>query len=153
MSSIDLDAVLQDCAGLVYISDGTRGSNRVGAALGHVKPLVDEVRWLREQAGEAHNALVMAAAPLLWATDGRLPTGVRHATSYIEKLEADVKRLETERDLALEHDTQPYPTAWAYEKACDENSRLHDEVRALEISNLHLQSELRAALGSSGSAW
>lgn len=96
MSSLDLDAVLRDCAGLVYISDGTRGSNRVGAALGHVKPLVDEVRRLREQAREAHNDLVMAAAPLTWATDGNLPTGVRHAKGYIEKLEADVKRLEIE---------------------------------------------------------
>ena len=150
MSSIDLDVVLHDCAGLVFISDGTRGSNRVGTALGHIKPLMDEVKRLREQSREAHNDLVMAAAPLLWATDGRLPTGVRRAKAYIEKLEADVKRLETERDLALEHDTQPYPTAWAYEKACDENSRLRDQVKALEIENLHLQSELRAALGSPG---
>jgi len=26
---------------------------------------------------------------------------------------------ETERDLAITHDRQPYPTAWAYERACE----------------------------------
>jgi len=31
--------------------------------------------------------------------------------TYIKQLERDLK-------LAQEHDTQPYPTAWAYEQAC-----------------------------------
>jgi hypothetical protein len=42
----------------------------------------------------------------------------RPADERIQALEAMVARLTTERDLAIAHDTQPYPTAWAYEQAC-----------------------------------
>lgn len=35
-----------------------------------------------------------------------------------ERLNARVAELEAERDQAIAHDRQPYPTAWAYEQAC-----------------------------------
>jgi hypothetical protein len=40
--------------------------------------------------------------------------------------EAEIERLTRERDLAVAHDRQPYPTAWAYEQAC----RVRDRFRA-----------------------
>ena len=39
-------------------------------------------------------------------------------TTRVEELEATIERLKRERDLAVVHDKQPYPTAEAYEKVC-----------------------------------
>jgi hypothetical protein len=38
--------------------------------------------------------------------------------SEAERLREENARLRRERDLAVAHDTQPYPTADAYEKVC-----------------------------------
>ncbi len=43
------------------------------------------------------------------------------ASNVLESLKAKdvlIRKLESERDLAIAHDTQPYPTAWAYEQTC-----------------------------------
>jgi hypothetical protein len=37
----------------------------------------------------------------------------------VERLRAEVARVSIERDLAVAHDRQPYPTAWAYERVCE----------------------------------
>jgi hypothetical protein len=47
----------------------------------------------------------------------------------IARLTSLVADLTRERDLAVAHDRQPYPTAWAYEQAC--KSRAAWEARAL----------------------
>jgi len=39
-------------------------------------------------------------------------------TEDTDELLMEVDRLTDERDLAVAHDRQPYPTAWAYEQAC-----------------------------------
>ena len=36
----------------------------------------------------------------------------------VRELETALRERTRERDLAVEHDRQPYPTAWAYEQAC-----------------------------------
>ena len=36
----------------------------------------------------------------------------------VERLRAETVRLTEERDLAVAHDRQPYPTQWAYDQAC-----------------------------------
>jgi hypothetical protein len=41
---------------------------------------------------------------------------------------ATLKALARERDLAVAHDRQPYPTAWAYEQVCKERDALSVEV-------------------------
>ena len=37
---------------------------------------------------------------------------------HIDSLERELAQAKKDRDLALAHDTQPYPTAYAYEQAC-----------------------------------
>lgn len=44
-------------------------------------------------------------------------------------LVAEIRRLRLERDLAVAHDRQPYPTAWAYEQAC---KALHQKTDAID---------------------
>ena len=44
--------------------------------------------------------------------------GMRAKVREIADLKARVVELRTERDLAIAHDRQPYPTAEAYERAC-----------------------------------
>ncbi len=56
------------------------------------------------------------AGPHVWA---------RYATILC----AELMRTREERDLALAHDTQPYPTAWAYEQAC----RVLEETKGLTV--------------------
>jgi hypothetical protein len=53
------------------------------------------------------------------------------AVNGLPALLAEVDRLREERDAAIAHDRQPYPTAWAYEQAC----RARDEARA-EVDDL-----------------
>lgn len=70
-------------------------------------------------------------------------------TGPLLKLEEKVRVIEysayksvlRERDLALAHDTQPYPTAWAYDQACkaleaerERNRKLSDELKKLKVS-------------------
>ena len=48
--------------------------------------------------------------------------------------DAEQAELRRERDLAIAHDRQPYPTAWAYEQACKALRRktdVLDQVRAM----------------------
>ena len=45
--------------------------------------------------------------------------GVHYSIPHIaEKAAAEIAELTRERDLAVAHDRQPYPTAWAYEQVC-----------------------------------
>ena len=40
-------------------------------------------------------------------------------TTALAEKDERVEQLIAERDLAIAHDTQPYPTAWAYKQACE----------------------------------
>ena len=56
-----------------------------------------------------------------------------HSSSYLrdwlDKAASRIEQLEEERDLAIAHDQQPYPTAQAYEKVCN---ALHKARRIIE---------------------
>lgn len=64
----------------------------------------------------------------------RVYKGERIADVYAERdaLAARCAELERERDLAIAHDTQPYPTAEAYEKVCAARTKWHEETKALQ---------------------
>ena len=62
--------------------------------------------------------LAAATAGVQWARSTDALAGPHVWARYAIILCAELMRTREERDLALEHDTQPYPTAWAYEQAC-----------------------------------
>jgi hypothetical protein len=63
---------------------------------------------------------------------GNLVNAIENAAERIESLEARERELVKERDLAIAHDRQPYPTAEAYEAACAALSKTRDERDALQ---------------------
>lgn len=67
------------------------------------------------------------------------------ARARIEELNRYIKNLEHERDLAVAHDRQPYPTATAYEAVCEANARKDKELIAAHNS-LALAVNQRASL-------
>lgn len=50
----------------------------------------------------------------------------------IATLQSRIKELERERDLAVAHDRQPYPTAWAYEQACKTIEKYKQQNEAMK---------------------
>jgi hypothetical protein len=46
--------------------------------------------------------------------------------------DAEQTELRRERDLAIAHDRQPYPTAWAYEQACKARNKHQERADAAE---------------------
>lgn len=53
------------------------------------------------------------------------------ADVQIEAAEAERDEARAERDLAIAHDRQPYPTAWAYEQACRALTEAQATIRKL----------------------
>ena len=48
--------------------------------------------------------------------------------------EEEVAKLREERDLAIAHDRQPYPTAWAYEQVCKARDRWQERAESAEAA-------------------
>ncbi|MDJ0460621.1 hypothetical protein [Streptomyces sp. H27-C3] len=69
-----------------------------------------DVRALSE-AGLIHLVDRLRRGTILPAESDQLDAGIR-------AMAANLKAAETERDLAIAHDRQPYPTTWAHEQAC-----------------------------------
>jgi hypothetical protein len=71
-----------------------------------------------------------------------------------EKLEKRLEAAERERDLAVAHDRQPYPTAAAYEVVC---AALEDKRKRLEaaekVSGVDEYARRIAALAEDGDDW
>ncbi|MEU9470470.1 hypothetical protein AB0D78_28400 [Streptomyces avermitilis] len=59
-------------------------------------------------------------------------------TDLLAIADAEQAELRRERDLAIAHDRQPYPTAWAYEQAC---KALRRKTEAIERVRSVLESE------------
>jgi hypothetical protein len=59
------------------------------------------------------------------------------------ELRARLAEVERERDLAVAHDTQPYPTAWAYEQACRVRDSALARVAVLEAAAQRLIDAMR----------
>lgn len=60
----------------------------------------------------------LADERVIWGWNAIRELKLREVTQCLREQQARIKELEIERDLALAHDTQPYPTADAYEKVC-----------------------------------
>jgi hypothetical protein len=56
----------------------------------------------------------------------------REAIDQLTALSQAQARLEAERDLAIAHDRQPYPTAWAYEQVCKARDKWQARAEAAE---------------------
>jgi hypothetical protein len=65
----------------------------------------------------------------------------------VDQLRGENAQLTRERDLAIAHDTQPYPTAWAYEQACRVMHEVKAERDALQARIDAIQ-EARSCLGA-----
>ena len=57
-----------------------------------------------------------------------------------------------ERDLAVLHDRQPYPTAWAYEKACEALEKAKKEIAA-QVEQIGEWKAVTVALQSERDEW
>ena len=68
---------------------------------------------------------------------------IERLQSEVATLRSQLKETETERDLAIAHDTQPYPTADAYDKVCMAN-----ESKRVEIGKLRSQRDRLIEAGS-----
>lgn len=74
------------------------------------------------------------------ATD---PAGfMRTTAAEIKFLRAEVAAVTRERDLAIAHDRQPYPTAEAYETLAKAHVRRLDQVHGLEAERDQLRAEV-----------
>ncbi|MCU1671056.1 MAG: hypothetical protein JWP40_3983 [Blastococcus sp.] len=108
----DHDALLRL---LDVLLDGKRDSMRQSAAMikrrrgdrvqGYAKAYETAAEHIEEALFEAFG---------LWPDTDTSPTN----EEQVQQLRDEVARLTRERDLAVAHDTQPYPTADAYEQAC-----------------------------------
>jgi hypothetical protein len=61
---------------------------------------------------------------------------------------AELEQLHRERDLAVAHDRQPYPTAWAYEQACKALRKHQQRADAAEEHRLALSEALGLGTGA-----
>ncbi|WP_329336155.1 hypothetical protein OG252_13270 [Streptomyces sp. NBC_01352] len=69
---------------------------------------------------------------------GRRPFYGAITDAALAAADAEQAELHRERDLAIAHDRQPYPTAWAYEQAC---KALHRKTEAIERVRAVLETE------------
>lgn len=60
-------------------------------------------------------------------------------------LRAELQQARRERDLAIAHDRQPYPTAEAYEAVCAARTKWQDRAEKAEAENAELRSRLQEA--------
>jgi hypothetical protein len=69
--------------------------------------------------------------------------------THLPRLLAALEEARKERDLAIAHDRQPYPTAWAYGQACEALERHRERAdkaeAALETARQHLREERSCA--------
>jgi hypothetical protein len=58
------------------------------------------------------------------------------------QVKAGIAQLTEERDLAVAHDRQPYPTAWAYEQACKARTAHQERADTAEATVARVQAEV-----------
>lgn len=70
---------------------------------------------------------------------------IAFARTALPQLAAIVGQLQRERDLAVAHDTQPYPTAWAYEQTCKVLNEKREQIKLLTAELTTLRTQLSSA--------
>lgn len=55
-------------------------------------------------------------------------------TCFLENHKGAIEQLRQERDQAVAHDRQPYPTAWAYEQACKAREAWRERAEKAEAA-------------------
>lgn len=88
--------------------------------------LKDANAELVEQLAAQNKAREKAQADLAKAT----PAEQARSWAKIDELTKDLAAMTKERDLAVAHDRQPYPTAYAYEKVCEKMHALERDLAA-----------------------
>lgn len=69
----------------------------------------------------------------------------RHAAAdEIERLRAERDKARRDRDLAISHDRQPYPTQWAYDRVCAARTKWQERAEKAEAELAALKA-MRAA--------
>lgn len=110
------------------------------------RPLVEIFRTAERKWGERGDSegwspaktaahLIMSVHDALHAAcsgDGDLPEEVRALRLRAEAAEKERDEARRERDLAIAHDRQPYPTAEAYEKVCAARDALAARLKVAE---------------------
>jgi hypothetical protein len=61
------------------------------------------------------------------------------ANAEVERLKGELAEAKRERDLAIAHDHQPYPTAFAYEKVCEVLEKCKAALRKCAIELEYVQ--------------
>jgi hypothetical protein len=85
------------------------------------------------------------AAAIREAEGWVLDDGQHMLDAVIAIADAEQAELRRERDLAIAHDRQPYPTAWAYEQVC---TALNTHRNMAEVRRLGLAAALRLDNGA-----
>lgn len=69
-------------------------------------------------------------------------TATEHAKHVVEQhTNGRIAELEAERDQAIAHDRQPYPTAWAYEQACAALEKHRERAEKAEAAIARVEAE------------
>ncbi|MCJ7483897.1 MAG: hypothetical protein MUO31_13140 [Thermodesulfovibrionales bacterium] len=115
--------------------------DRLDTANAENKHLEGQVRIAYETI-DALIARAEAAEAKLEAAEARIEEVCIQAES-VNKIylatQAKLEAAEAERDLAIAHDRQPYPTAQAYEKVC---AALHSKEDELELANVNINQQI-----------
>lgn len=101
----------------------------------------------REMFGNEHLDVHFAPAFAEYVRTGRMPLRPPMPTAAELREERDDLRAQLaaaveERDLAIAHDRQPYPTAWAYEQACAALDAHRERADAAEAERDQLRAQL-----------
>jgi len=137
---LDLLAIIHRDGGhytdAVGLERSVHGAHKI---LGQLMAAQDELETLRAQLTQA--CLDRAETGRKWSEDVNSSAHLRRENETLRKqnaaLREDLEKARQERDLAIAHDRQPYPTAHAYEKACEAlNSAKQREAAMREAAKL-----------------
>lgn len=96
-----------------------------------VAPATDQTARFERYAVAIHDAMESDLS-LIDQEPGLQALFARAAEAAVAVADAEQAELRRERDLAIAHDRQPYPTAWAYEQVCKARTKHQERADAAE---------------------
>jgi hypothetical protein len=96
-----------------------------------VAPATDQTARCERYAVAIHDAMESDLS-LIDQEPGLQALFARAAEAAVAVADAEQADLRRERDLAIAHDRQPYPTAWAYEQVCKARTKHQERADAAE---------------------